>query len=366
MAEGDNDDTEKELEPTQKKLEDARKQGDIPRSQDVVTAAAYGGFAIALAFTGAGAVETFGSTMQYVLRDTNEITREVFSGGGFPTIGGVLWASARGAAPWLLVPGALALLWLLGSRSLIFTPSKLAPKLSRISPVDNFKQKFGFSGIFEFGKSTAKLAIFAGLLFGMIWYELPRILAMVHSAPGPIMAELMEMLLSLLLLVLVVAALIGGIDYAFQYSQHIRKNRMSRQELKDELKQAEGDAQFRQTRRQRGQEIALNQMLQDVPTADVVVVNPTHYAVALKWSRKPGEAPVCVAKGVDEIAARMRALAAEHAVPVHRDPPTARALYGTVEIGQEILPDHYRPVAAAIRFSETMRQRAKEQSWRRK
>lgn len=103
----------------------------------------------------------------------------------------------------------------------------------------------------------------------------------------------------------------------------------------------------------------MNQMLADVPEADVVVVNPTHYAVALKWSRLPGEAPVCVAKGVDEIAARIREKAQEAAIPIHRDPPTARALHAIVEIGQEIPEEQYRAVAAAIRFADAMRQRAK-------
>ena len=103
----------------------------------------------------------------------------------------------------------------------------------------------------------------------------------------------------------------------------------------------------------------MNKMLADVPTADVVIVNPTHFAVALKWDRSAGSAPVCVAKGVDEIAARIRELASEHAVPLHSDPATARALHASVEIGSEIAPDHYRAVAAAIRFAENIRQKAK-------
>ena len=103
----------------------------------------------------------------------------------------------------------------------------------------------------------------------------------------------------------------------------------------------------------------LTQMMADVPRADVVIVNPTHYAVALTWSRQPGAAPVCVAKGVDEIAARIREIAAEAGVPIRSDPPTARALYATTDLGAEIAPEHYRPVAAAIRFAEMMRKRAR-------
>ncbi len=103
----------------------------------------------------------------------------------------------------------------------------------------------------------------------------------------------------------------------------------------------------------------MSQMMKDVPTADVVIVNPTHYAVALKWSKLPGAAPVCVAKGVDEIAAAIRRTAIEAGVPIHSDPPTARALHATIDIGQEIHEEHYRAVAAAIRFAERMRLRAR-------
>ena len=134
---------------------------------------------------------------------------------------------------------------------------------------------------------------------------------------------------------------------------------MSRKELTDESKDAEGDPYMKQKRRQKGQEIASKQMIQDVPNADVVIVNPTHYAVALKWSRLPGDVPVCVAKGVDEIAARIREKAQESAVPIHSDPPTARALHAVVEIGQEIPPENYRAVAAAIRFADEIRRKAK-------
>jgi flagellar biosynthesis protein FlhB len=134
---------------------------------------------------------------------------------------------------------------------------------------------------------------------------------------------------------------------------------MSRKELMDETKDAEGDPHMKQQRRQKGQELAMNQMMADVPEADVVLVNPTHYAVALKWSRMPGAAPVCVAKGIDEMALAIRKKAIEAGVPVHSDPPTARALFASVAIGQEIPEKTYRAVAAAIRFAEEIRQKAR-------
>ncbi len=162
-------------------------------------------------------------------------------------------------------------------------------------------------------------------------------------------------------IVTVIALAIGGIDLLWQRAEHLRRNRMSHKELMDEHKQLEGDPHVKQQRRQRGQEIALNKMLADVPGADVVIVNPSHYAVALKWSRKPGSAPVCVAKGVDEIAARIREIASQSGVPIHRDPPTARALHAAVPIGEEIRPEHFAAVAVAIRFADEMSR--KRRSW---
>jgi flagellar biosynthetic protein FlhB len=161
------------------------------------------------------------------------------------------------------------------------------------------------------------------------------------------------------LIALLVALAIGGVDYLFQYHDHMRKNRMSHKEMRDEHKEAEGDPHMKQSRRQKAQEIASRRMMQDVPGADVIIVNPTHYAVALKWKRAPGTAPECVAKGVDEIAMTIRRIALENGVPIHSDPPTARALFATVEIGQEIAPDHYRAVAAAIRFADMLKLKAR-------
>ena len=120
---------------------------------------------------------------------------------------------------------------------------------------------------------------------------------------------------------------------------------------------------MKQHRRARAQEIAMSQMIADVPDANVVIVNPTHYAIALKWDRLSGGAPVCVAKGTDHIAARIREVASDAGVPLHSDPPTARALFATVDIGQEIPADYYRPVAAAIRFADSMRAKARQKGW---
>jgi flagellar biosynthetic protein FlhB len=175
---------------------------------------------------------------------------------------------------------------------------------------------------------------------------------------------LAETAVELLAVVTGIAAIIAVVVFLWQQQSFISRNRMSHEDLKRETKESEGDPYMKQSRQKRGREIANNRMLMDVPTADVVVTNPEHYAVALKWSRMPGSAPECVAKGEDEIAAAIRKVAAQSGVPIHQDPPTARSLYAAVQIGEEIRVEHYHAVAAAIRFSEEMRTKARQRTWR--
>ena len=357
MSEED-DGPEKEHEPTEQKLEEARRKGDIPRPRDLFAAAGLAGLLLAAVGQGAEAVITFGDLGSVLLEQSDQLAPELL-GSSAPQIGGILRALGAGLVVLFAMPLLATLAVLAVTRSLIFTPDNLAPKLSRISPIATAKQKFGRAGLFEFVKSFAKLVLVSAVLAGFIMSRSDTILGAMHLGAGPASGILMRLLIEFIALVVVLQGIIGVIDYLWQVQEHRRRNRMSRQELLDQLKQSEGDPHLKAERRQRGVDIATNRMLDDVPRADVVIVNPEHYAVALEWDRKSGRAPVCVAKGVDEVAARIRARAAEAGVPIHRDPPTARALHASVEIGQTIAPEHYRPVAAAIRFAEAMRKRAR-------
>lgn len=352
-------DSDKQFEPSQKKLDDARVRGEIAKSNDLTTAAAYGGLLLAMLTVGPAALIGLATTMRILLSQSDQLAQVLFAGSAMPVLGGVLNEVVRGVAPWFAIPMVLAILSVVAQRAFVVAPSKIAPKLNRISPLAGFKNKFGRQGLFEFLKSAAKLLVYCVILGVFLGAQIDRVVGVMHLPPALIMAELGRMVLGLMVIVLLVATVIGGIDFLWQRAEHLRKNRMSRKEMMDELKQSEGDPAMKQQRRQKGHDIAMNRMLVDVPTADVVIVNPTHYAVALKWDRTAGSAPVCVAKGVDEIAARIRELAQDHDVPLHNDPPTARALHASVAIGDEIAPDHYRAVAAAIRFAETMRDKAR-------
>ena len=351
---------EKQHEPTQKKLDDARKKGEVPRSAELNTAAAYGGFLVVAIALGVSLLHDTGTALMVFLDRSNELSKLLFEGSSAPIMGGAMMSIGVSLLPWFGLPAGAVLLTIIAQRSFVVTPDKLQPKASRISILSNAKNKFGRSGLFEFAKSTVKLIIYSILLGVFLATNLNDIISTLHLSPAMALSLLAGLTVKFLAVVLVISLAVGSVDFFWQRYDHMMKNRMSHEDLKKEIKSSEGDPQMKQQRRQRGYEIAMNQMLADVPKADVVIVNPTHYAVALSWSRQAGAAPVVVAKGVDEIAARIRETASDAHVAIHSDPPTARAIFATVDIGQEVLPGHYKPVAAAIRFADALRGKAKK------
>ncbi|MEO0939506.1 MAG: flagellar type III secretion system protein FlhB [Pseudomonadota bacterium] len=357
---GQSDEADKSFEPTAQKLEKARKKGEFPKSTDLHTAAAYAGLTLALLAFGEDAVRGFGTVMMVLLDQAASLAPLMVDDSGTAAMGSVLLDTARTLAPLFFIPALAVLTSVLAQRAFVVTPSKLQPKLNRVNPLSNAKNKFGRAGLFEFFKSFLKLVIYSAILAFFLSWRMADIMSAVTGNPMLALQLMAELLIAFLAIVILVAAAIGALDAMFQHQEHLRKNRMSRKEVQDEHKEAEGDPHLKQERRQRAQAIAMTQMMADVPGADVVVVNPTHYAVALRWDRSPGSAPACVAKGVDEVALRIREVAAEHGVPIHSDPPTARALHATTEIGDEITPDQYQAVAAAIRFAEAMRKKARD------
>ena len=354
----DGDDTEREHEPSQKRLDDARKRGDIPRSADLNAAAVYAGLVVAIFIAGNVAVQRMGSAGMTLLGQADRLAPAFLRAGRAPAAG-LLADFALPFLPLLILPMIAALLSMAGQRSLIFSPDKLVPKLSRISMLTSFGQKFGRDGLFAFGKSVTKLLVVCVLVGFLVSRHASDTIVALRLSPGQSISLLVQILMEFLVLALISTLAFGGADYGWQYLQHRRRNRMSRQEMVDEHKESDGDPHVKGHRRQRGREIAMSQMLRNVAQADVIVVNPTHYAVALKWKRGDRNAPICVAKGVDDIAARIREKAAEVGIPIHRDPPTARAIHASVEVGAPIRPEHFKAVAAAIRFAETMRKKAK-------
>lgn len=347
-------DDDKPYEATQKRLDDARARGEGPKSQDLTAAAGYAGLLLVLIAFGTPMLSHSGAALSSLLAEADRLPLRL------PL--GAFTALLLPLLPLFLVPAALALAMLALQRAFVVAPEKLAPRLSRISPLAIAGQRFGASGLFDFARNLGKLVLVSLLLWVLVQDALPDVLGAMALEPAPGLSIMLGLAFRFLAAVVVLTLVLGIADYVFQWFSHLRRLRMSRREMLDEMRDSEGDPQFKMQRRRRGTQIAMKQMMADVAKADVVIVNPTHYAVALRWDRAARRAPVCVAKGMDEVAARIRAAAAEAAVPLRRDPPTARMLFAEVAVGEEILPAHYRAVAAAIRFAESIRNRAK---WRR-
>lgn len=358
--EGQEDDSDKTLEATQHKLDEARKKGEFARSADLNTAGSYAGLLLALLGASGMLLEKVGDNLVALLEQSDHLASLVFQGGrAASALGGIAGQSLLGLSLFLILPMVLTLGVVLAQRAFVLAPNKLEPRISRLNPVENAKNKFGATGLFEFAKSFAKLGLYGLLLGGFLSYRLPDMVSAVHAEAPIIGAVMGAMMIDFLILVLLITLAVGGLDYLWQHFDHLRRQRMSHKDMRDEQKQNDGDPTVKQQRRRRATELASGRMMADVPTADVVIVNPTHFAVALKWSRKPGAAPICVAKGMDHIALAIRDLARDNGVPVLSDAPTARALHATTEIGQEIDPMHYAAVAVAIRFAEDMRRKAR-------
>ncbi|MGB6228582.1 MAG: flagellar type III secretion system protein FlhB [Litorimonas sp.] len=355
MSENDNS-QEKSFEATQQKIDDARKKGDIAKSQEISSLALYAGVAVAILTLGGSLGLTMLSRLSGLLTYPERAGELMLnSDAGMELLGGVMIA----LVPILLIMMGAVIAALVAQRSIVFAPDKIQPKLSKINPISNAKQKYGRDGMAEFVKRAAKLIIVcvaAGAylirLVGEVSHEIGR-------PEGYLFPKMMGESLLLLGWMMAATVLIAAVDMPFAQWSHLLKLRMTREEVKDENKKNEGDPLMKGLRRQRAREIANSTMLADVATANVVIVNPTHYSVALKWDRAAGGAPICVAKGVDGLAFAIRERAKEHGILIHSDPPCARAIHATVEIGDAIHPEHYAAVASAIHLAETLSQQGR-------
>jgi flagellar biosynthetic protein FlhB len=244
----------------------------------------------------------------------------------------------------------------------VFSGERLKPDLSRLSLVAGFKRIFGLDGLVNLLKGIAKLALVGTAAFAAVWPERARLGTALELNPAGTASLAFSLIGRVLLAVLVVFALIAAADYFYQRQRFMGRHRMTRQELKDEVKQSEGDPQIKARIRQIRLERSKKRMMAAVPEATVVITNPTHYAVALKYESGKMSAPVCVAKGVDHMALNIRKVAEEHDVPVVENPPLARTLYAAVELDGEIPAEHYKAVAGIIGY--VMRLAEKNKFWR--
>jgi flagellar biosynthetic protein FlhB len=231
----------------------------------------------------------------------------------------------------------------------VWSTEALAPKFSKLSPMEGFKRIFGKQAGANFLKGLFKLIALGAVMCAVLWPERHRIDAMVHFDPAVILGVTMTLSLKLMGAVVVMLTVIAAADFFFQYKTWYDKQKMSLQEVKDEHKQSEGDPHIKGKIRQLRQQRMKKRMMAAVPKASVIITNPTHYAVALSYERGM-QAPICVAKGVDNIALKIREIAGLHDIPIVENVPLARALYAVVDIDKEIPTEHYHAVAEIIGY----------------
>ncbi len=354
MAEGSEQEDRTE-DPTERKLEEAIKRGDVAKSQEINTLFVLGGFTLALLTTSAHV----SSTMMFDLRGFLMNAHLVPEGpAGLTAVGRhALWAWLVAAAlPMIfIVFGALAG----GSiqHRPLWTLQPLKPQFSRVSPMAGLKRLFGREAFVQFVKGLLKIAIVGAVASTVLWNERDRLEGLTRMEPGALLPAVLALSMKLLAGVLAIYAILAIGDAVYQRFSWMKRQRMSKTEIKDEFKQQEGNPEIKARLRQIRTARLKKRMMNAVPTATVVVTNPTHYAVALRYD-KGMAAPVCIAKGLDSLALRIRAVATEHGVAVVENPPLARALHATVQIDDEIPVEHYKAVAEVIGYVLRLRRRA--------
>jgi len=342
------DNAQRTEDPTPKRLQDARKKGDAPKSQEAIAAAMLAAGALGLAMFGAPAAHSVMQAGASFLDHPHEFLTD---GAALQRLwSAVAWRLAAGLGALALLVFAVAILANVGQALPVFTGSRIKPELSKISPLAGFKRIFGPSGLFNFAKGVGKLAIVGALLFVALWPERDLLIMSLTADAATLLALMKTLILKLVVLAVIAMIIIAAFDYAFQRHTWKQRLKMTRDEVRRELKETEGDPQVKGRLRQLREGRMRKRMLAAVKDATVLVMNPTHYAVALGYEMGSEAAPVCLAKGLDDLALRMRDAADEHNVPVVENPPLARALYASAEIDEEIPLDHYEAVAKVIGF----------------
>jgi flagellar biosynthetic protein FlhB len=231
-----------------------------------------------------------------------------------------------------------------------FSPDKLLPDFSKVSPMAGFKRLFGADGWVNLLKGLFKMIIVGVAIWTQLWPERGTLEAMLTQSTVAVAADMMHLLFKVLMASLIALGVIAGFDYFWQRMQFYKRNRMSKQEIKEEFRQNEGDPHIKAKIRQLRQERSKKRMMAAVPEATVVIMNPTHYAVALKYESGKMAAPICVAKGVDALALRIRAVAEDHGVPVVENAPLARALHAAIDLEEPVPAEHFKAVAQVIGY----------------
>jgi flagellar biosynthetic protein FlhB len=357
VAEG-GDDSDKTEDPTHRRLEQAHEKGDVVKSQEVAAFFTLGAVTLIVALASGPASHALFGPLRGLIEHADSIPTDA---GGLRR----LWA-AIGVALGTAVAAPLLIMLVAGvaghmvQHRMVYSMEQLIPKLSKVSPLSGLKRLFSPESLVNFVKGLLKIVLVGATMTLVLWPERDRLDAMVTIDLASLLGIAQALSVEMLGAMLAVMFVIAGLDYFWVRHRWMKRQRMSLQEIKEEHKQTEGSPEVKGKIRQIRMERARSRMMAAVPQATVVITNPTHYAVALRYEVGM-QAPVCVAKGVDAVALRIREIATEHKVAIVENPPLARALYATVEIDELIPEQHYRAVAEVVGFVMNLKQKSR---WR--
>jgi flagellar biosynthetic protein FlhB len=340
---------ERTEQPTGRRLHEARNRGQVAKSQDLASAIDLIGGVLLLVTLGGSAMGALAILMRHTLEGS--LPGSPFDASGIR--GTILWASthaARVAGPALGVMFACSMLAQIVQIGWHVTTDPLKPKIERLNPAKGVKKLFNLRNLVKTLINSVKLAVIAVVATMVIRKFLPGIVALPLLEMGPAMMRMVQMAAELAIWLLAILLFLGLADFLYQRWQHTQDLRMTKQEVKEERRSMEGDPEIKARRFRMAREIAMHRIQQNVPTADVIVTNPTHFAVALRYESGKNHAPKVVAKGADFLALHIRQLAAANGVPIVERPPLARGLYWGVDVGREIAPEFYEAVAEVLAY----------------
>jgi flagellar biosynthesis protein FlhB len=343
----ENDGAEKTQDPTQKRLDDALDRGDVAKSQEINTWFVISGATLVLSSFSGSIGDGIMPSLRGLIANSWMIHPDGASLLGLAQT--LLYALITALGVPLLMLAVAAIAGNILQHRLVWSGESLKPKFSKVSPAAGAKRIFGKQAAANFAKGLFKVIALGAVMTAILWPERHRLESMVRFDPVAILGVIKGLTLQLLGAVVAMLAVVAIADYFFQYRQWYERQKMSLQEMKEEFKQSEGDPHVKGRIRQLRNARMKKRMMAAVPKASVIITNPTHYAVALSYERGM-PAPICVAKGADNIALKIREIAGQHDIPIVENVPLARALYATVEIDNEIPVEHYHAVAEIIGY----------------
>ena len=345
---------EKTEVPTAKKLNDARKEGQVAKSKEIITALMLLALFVVIKFyignLGQQMIECFSEFYDLFgkIISNSEYGMRMVDATGVVSLG--LTTVLNMIVPFIALAVVIAILGNALQQKWMVTTKPLQPKLSKISPISGLKRMFNVKQLFEVGKSVAMIAVMSYVIYTTVKYKLGVLYTFYNISLYEALEIVGDIIVDLGIKISAVFLVIGFVDLIYQRHKFKEDMKMTKQEVKDEFKNTEGDPQVKGQIRRRMQQVSRRRMMEALPQADVVITNPTHFAVALKYEANKGQAPVVIAKGADYLAFDIKAKAKEYGIEIVENKPLARILYNNVEIGAQIPPELYQAVAEVLAF----------------